>query len=139
MALVAMMRATQVAQNGGGRLAACAPDDPGAQPVDEVNGRYAGGIPWLADAEFARLDPDLVATEQVTLNAVYTTDPNDPNREWALASPSGQLTLTIANPEAMGYVQAGGQYRVTIERVRGPRSKEREALAQEAEQAARRA
>lgn len=39
-----------------------------------------------------------------------------------MASPNGNLDLNIQNPGAFGYVQAGQEYRVTIERIRGPRS-----------------
>lgn len=40
-------------------------------------------------------------------------------RRWAWfdASPSGQLTMTIMNPQVFGYFTPGTEYRVTIEKI----------------------
>ncbi len=61
------------------------------------------------------------AQESIELAAVSAKGEDDPNRDWASATPTGHLTMTIQNPEAWGYVVPGAQYRVTIERIRGPR------------------
>lgn len=123
MAIEARMNATEVRKMGGGRWVACGPDAEGAKSLDEWAGTYYyGAPPWLASAEFVRLDPNQQSQEIVSLVAVSAKGQDDPNREWALASPSGNFTISIDNPAAWGYVEAGGVYRVTVERIRGPRT-----------------
>ncbi len=124
MALVAKMAASQVTASGGGRWAPCNEDDDGAQPVDDVGAIKSmyGVPPWLNTTGFVRYESVGQNGEHIKLTAVSAKDEDDPNREWAMASPSGDLQLFIQNPAAFGYVQAGQEYRVTIERIRGPRS-----------------
>lgn len=52
--------------------------------------------------------------ENVKLTAVATGDPNDPNHEWAIATPSGTLEMDIANPEAWGFFEPGMEYIIKI-------------------------
>lgn len=124
MALVAKMSASQVNANGGGRWVPCAEGDDGAQDVEScgaIKSMY-GVPPWLTSTGFVRYEPVGQNSEFIKLIAVSAKDEDDPNREWAMASPSGSLEMHIQNPGAFGYVQAGQEYRVTIERIRGPRS-----------------
>lgn len=120
MALVAMMRASSVQQHGGTPWTPCDEDDDGAVALDVAFKDYAAPPKWLRGAAFVRL-AEGVSHEQFELNCVYSGDPDDPNSEFSLASPSGKLTLTVHNPKAMGYVKPGRAYRVTIEEIRGPR------------------
>lgn len=137
MALVAKMVAHEVTGRSGTRYEQCGPDEPDARPVEDVFGNYAYGVPvWLQGASHVRTVVGQ-GSEQIKLQCVRTDDPNDPNNQWWTASPSGTLEMHIENPEGFGYVVPGAEYRITIERIRGPRSKEREQLAAEAEQAAR--
>lgn len=46
--------------------------------------------------------------ERVKLSAVY--DSTDANKAWSKATPSGQLEVTITNPEAMGQFKPGKAY-----------------------------
>ncbi len=53
--------------------------------------------------------------EQVKLAAVYGgNDPNDPNKAWSKWTPSGQLTLHITNPDAVGQFEPGKTYFLDI-------------------------
>lgn len=52
---------------------------------------------------------DMYSNETVTLSPVYGKD-GTANAEWAKASPSGSLSLTISNPAAQGFLKPGGQY-----------------------------
>jgi hypothetical protein len=52
--------------------------------------------------------------EEVKLKCVYTEDRNHPNFEWSEATPSGELSLYVSNPEAFGKVKPGVLYHVTI-------------------------
>lgn len=54
-----------------------------------------------------------VQGEQVKLAAVYGTSPDDPNRKWATATPSGTLDLFINNKDAHGLL-TGGYYKVLL-------------------------
>lgn len=53
--------------------------------------------------------------ELVTLNAVASADPNDPNHEWSQYTPWGELRMNISNPTAHGQIVPGREYYVTIE------------------------
>lgn len=52
--------------------------------------------------------------ESVTLNAVYSADPESPNHEWSLATPSAQLSMHISNPNAWGVFKGGEEWFVTF-------------------------
>lgn len=123
MALVARMAATTVTASGGGRYVSCGPDDEGAIDIDKANvDTYYGRPPWFEGATHVRLDEEAQSSEAVVLTAVSAKGKDDPNRAWAAASPAGTLSLTIQNPDAFGQIQPGATYRVTIERLRGPRT-----------------
>lgn len=101
MALVLKMQAHQVLRHGG-----------------KVEHTYHAG---------EKLDEPLtvrgVTREQVTLGAVtgYQGDSDAEkavNKEWAMATPTAQLSLTIDNPHAMGYVEPGETYYVEIRKAR---------------------
>ena len=123
MAIVAKMSVTKVMGYGAGRLVPCEEGDEGAIATKDAPGAnsWYGVCSWLKDAEFVRMAPG-TSQESWELQAVSSKgEADDPNREWAAATPSGQLTLTVNNPECFGYVEPGREYRVTIERIRGPR------------------
>jgi len=122
MALVAKMRAYSVKREGSHRDIACDPSDDGARELTDETRKHQPY--WLKEATHVRQDPLTPSQETFVLQAVYSEDPESENRQFAQASPSGSLTLTIENPYAMGYVENGREYRVTIERVRGPRDKD---------------
>lgn len=137
MALVARMKATEVTDRFGVQRVACDADDEGAKSTAEVYGNYVYGVPvWLEGADFVR-DEEGKGSETIKLSVIRSKGPDDPSNQWFEASPSGTFEMTMQNPQGFGYVQAGCEYRVTIERIRGPRSAERQALAHEAERDAR--
>jgi len=41
-------------------------------------------------------------SEDITLNAVYSEDPNHENKKWSHWTPAMNLTATINNPDAFG-------------------------------------
>lgn len=125
MALVAKMQALQVVGHAGHRYVACGADDPEAIETKDASGldSYYGRPPWLKGATHVKTLRNGQSQESFTLTAVSAKDdPDDPNRDWAAASPSGKLEMLVNNPEAWGYIVPGAEYRVTIERIRGPRS-----------------
>lgn len=135
MALVAKMDVLQVQKSGGGRIVPCGPDDEGAVLAAESNylKSYTDPPQWLVDAEYLRVDPLAQASEYIKLHCVSYAEGKDPektNAQWAMASPSGNLDMVIMNPAAFGYVEPGFQYRVTIERIRGPRKTSSEEAAE---------
>lgn len=137
MALVARMMAHEVIGRGGGRWEPCEADDPDAKDPAEVFSNHTYGVPfWLRDAPAIR-QVEGQSQETFELSCVRSGGPDDPNNDWFTASPQGNLRITCDNPGGWDYVRPGGFYRVTIEKIRGPRDKERESLAHEAEQAAR--
>lgn len=125
MAIVARMQATEVVQRGGGQWVPCECDDSSGEAhlTEEIFRTHHYGTPaWLRGAKWVRRDMNAQGSESIRLTAVSAKDQEDPNRDWAEASPSGELTLTINNPGAFDYVTAGGVYRVTIEKIRPPRN-----------------
>lgn len=48
--------------------------------------------------------------ETVSLSPVYSSDPENENAKWAAATPSGQITMTIGNRDAMGKFEEGKSY-----------------------------
>ncbi len=47
--------------------------------------------------------------ETIRLSAVYGKD-GSANAQWSKATPSGQVSLSITNPEAWGHFKQGGFY-----------------------------
>ncbi len=126
MALVAKMVATQVTVQGGDIWIACSPDDEGAISLDDDQASwvtktvYTDPPQWLLGTGYIKQVRGTQANEAVELNCVSVpkgSDPDKTNAQWAYASPSGRLTLTIANPHAFGKIKPGREYRVTIEEV----------------------
>lgn len=75
---------------------------------------------WLQGATHVR--PKLgQGSESFKLVCVRSKDADDPAHQWWTASPMGEFTMTMENPDGFGYVVPGAEYRVTIERIRGPR------------------
>ena len=126
MALVAKMIAAEVKHRGGGHWEACEEEDEGAIDVAEcpaVQNLYPDPPQWLLMTGWVRFIKG-TSSEEIELNAVGPaagTDPDKGNSQWAMASPAGKLTMTIHNPGAWDYVQPGFEYRITIEKIRGPR------------------
>jgi hypothetical protein len=48
--------------------------------------------------------------DQITLYPVYSPDPADPNYSYSQATPSGQLSLTISNPNLLGKIKENQVY-----------------------------
>jgi hypothetical protein len=115
------MRPSKVMTIGGGRYVVCQEGDEGAVEAKAAGSMY-GIPPWLTATGWVRLEPNATSGETWTLSCVSSTeDVDDPNRDFAQATPSGSLTLYVQNPDCFGYVETGREYRVTIERIRGPR------------------
>jgi hypothetical protein len=51
-------------------------------------------------------------SEEVVLQAVTSESPT--NKSWSKYTPAGTLSLTITNPGAQGFIQAGKEYIVSI-------------------------
>jgi hypothetical protein len=56
------------------------------------------------------------ASEQVTLSAVYSSDPNSENYSYSQATPNANLSMYISNPEAFDFFQEGDEIVVTFEK-----------------------
>jgi hypothetical protein len=48
--------------------------------------------------------------EEVHLHAVYANETNAEDNQFSTATPNGQLTMTISNPNALGFFQEGKSY-----------------------------
>ena len=124
MAIVAKMNVVKVTQHGGGKYVPCEEFDEGATPIADVAQAhsYYGVVAWLDGHEFLRFDPKVTSSEFWELQPVSRKDDaDDDNREFSEATPSGKLELSVQNPACFGYVTPGYDYRITIERIRGPR------------------
>jgi hypothetical protein len=128
MGVVAKMQAYQITGTAGGRYVPCGPDDEGAEPIETCKGvhSYYGVPPWFDGAEFVRFDAKAQQNVVINLHCVSAKGEDDPNRSWADASPSGQLTMTIMNPQVFGYFTPGTEYRVTIEKIVPTKARPRE-------------
>ena len=70
-------------------------------------------IPRFFNGEFGEdAESTGLVTEEVHLSAVFDTEGS--NRAWAVASPSGDLKMTIENPEAQKYFVPGNSYYLDI-------------------------
>jgi hypothetical protein len=122
MALVARMVAQEVTARHGTIWTPTAGDDPAGKTPDEAFANYTYGVPfWLRDYDYIRADAGK-GQEDFKLECVRSGGPDDPNNEFFVASPHGGLQMSIENPAGFGYVVAGESYRITIEKIRGPRS-----------------
>jgi rubredoxin len=52
--------------------------------------------------------------EMVVLGAVYSDKQGDPNHEWSLYTPWGELRMSISNPSAQGQLEPGKEYFIDI-------------------------
>lgn len=52
--------------------------------------------------------------ERVHLQAIFSQDPNDPNKTYADASPTASFDIHIVNPKAWGCFQPGHIYDVSF-------------------------
>jgi hypothetical protein len=57
------------------------------------------------------------SSKQVTLSAVYSSDPTTPNYSFSQATPTANLTMYINNPDAFAFFEGGGEYLLTFEKV----------------------
>lgn len=48
--------------------------------------------------------------EEVELHAVYASETNAEDNQFSSATPNGHLTMTISNPNAIGFLQEGKSY-----------------------------
>lgn len=48
--------------------------------------------------------------QEVELWAVYAGDTNAEDNQFAAATPNGRLTMTISNPNAIGFLEQGKSY-----------------------------
>ena len=48
--------------------------------------------------------------EMVKMSAVYSEDKNTEDNQFSEATPNGELTMTISNPNAFGFLQEGKSY-----------------------------
>lgn len=134
MAVVAKMACNEVSATGGGTsVPLCMAHDVVEAWPPEIN---HGTIYGHGEGECARCDEltaRLVAqdkdwegariaylpgkgSERITLGAVMSGGPDDPNAAWAAATPSGMLELQIDNPKAWGFFDPGAEYIVKITR-----------------------
>jgi len=60
-------------------------------------------------------EPDYQAKE-IVLEAITTSDPNDPNKAWSDATPSGKMEMIITNREAFDQFSVGAEYYITLTR-----------------------
>jgi hypothetical protein len=54
---------------------------------------------------------------EVTLNAVYSSDKNDPNFSFSQATPAASLKMTITNPNAFNAFEIGATYDLTFNQI----------------------
>jgi hypothetical protein len=59
-------------------------------------------------------DPDTPG-QRISMSAV--ADDSGANREWSKATPMGKLIFVVNNPSAMGQIEVGREYYVTVEPV----------------------
>ena len=52
----------------------------------------------------------------ITFRPVYSSDPKSPNYSWSKATPSGQIQLTVSNPEAFKDAMEGDEYYITFKK-----------------------
>lgn len=48
--------------------------------------------------------------QEVSLWAVYGGEKNSEDNQFSQATPSGQITMVVSNPNAKGFLQEGKQY-----------------------------
>jgi hypothetical protein len=58
---------------------------------------------------------DFGPSRKVSMHAVYSSDPNDPNYSYSQATPSARVELMITNPAAFEQFQPQKTYTLTFE------------------------
>lgn len=58
--------------------------------------------------------------QQIKLAAVYSNNPDDPNRSFSQATPCASLDMTITNPDAFSQFKAGKTYDLVISEMADP-------------------
>jgi len=53
-------------------------------------------------------------SQEVKLSAVYDSKDNEENNQFARATPNGNLTMTVDNPNAAGFFKPGSEYFLDI-------------------------
>ena len=56
--------------------------------------------------------------DAIKLSAAYSSAPGSPNAQWSKWTPSGELSMTISNPPARGFFEAGEEYEILIQPAR---------------------
>lgn len=69
-------------------------------------------LPDVVRAKFivAKIDVHGPTSRTIVLRPVYSQDPRHENKTFWDATPSGELTMTINNPHAAYFFDAGGEY-----------------------------
>ena len=49
-------------------------------------------------------------SKEVKLSSVYDSEHNEENNQFAQATPNGQITMTVDNPNASGFFKPGSEY-----------------------------
>src|SRR5574343_1440901 len=57
-----------------------------------------------------------VEMRTISLNPVYSNNPDDENRKFWDASPSGEIKLGVINPQAWPYFELGAEYYVEFKK-----------------------
>lgn len=55
-----------------------------------------------------------ISSEQLTLVAVYDSNPETENAQWSRWTPSATLNINISNPDAFNKVSSGHEYFVDL-------------------------
>lgn len=59
-------------------------------------------------------DQGQVIQESASLSAVYSSDANSENASFAVATPAASLSMTITNPNALGFFKEGDEVYLDI-------------------------
>lgn len=59
----------------------------------------------------------------VRMRPVYSDDPNSPNYSWSVATPSGDISMSITNPAAYEQFEVDGEYTVSFMKCERPEAK----------------
>lgn len=63
----------------------------------------------------------IAQSKEVSFSAVYSADPESPNKQFTDSTPNATLTMLITNPNAYGWFRVGKQYDLTFEEYTGSR------------------
>ena len=57
-----------------------------------------------------KIDPREPTNKEIILQAVWTDDPKDPNKEWSKYTPYGELKFGVSNPKASEQFELGKHF-----------------------------